>query len=821
MEESAFNLFREVDKLFDTKSVNARKFYYDKRMTEYCPIENGNRSCYSDYQRINAIGTYVFMELYNTNRNLNGINDERHLSYFIMWISHILYRRFEDNTFTLNSIYDKHLKNNFGNFNYWKLLHNKKYLTNSNIAIMNVLYFLFQQILDTIKTIQTKDTQPHEYTNKALEFYLIYNKIFKHINPCGPYRELLNHLKTTYNKFIKIAKNKYANREDVLNQLIELSPKEKKSGHNFNSKGCIKIHEKLNNNTSKLIQIGNSMLKEYAEKKTQNALNSVESQDMEYYYYHDFDDDDGDDQDNEEGGDEDDDDLGTPDDTKDDLSINTDNQNLDPKQGNSTGASENGMQMNDTSANSKSPSQGEASGDKHGITPQKIENTPTPIPVSMKQTRDDNSQQSHQITDSNIPGGASTPSDSGSKGTGNIKYPQENKQGAAGGEQKDSGGDIGNGTNHQNDPNSNPLTSDTNQGNPNDGQDDKGGSDKGPSNTGGGQNDKGGPVGGSNGDQGSQGGSDSAPGASRSQIASWLSFDIGSSILGIASKGMEQLNNALDFFEKKKEQLTKVTDTIKDLYSTSVSNIKTAYDNSRNFLNSIIDNISNQPEKVDMPSSLGSSQPGSNDTGSGLPTTNDPTLPQKDSPQTPPGTPHTSLPPSDPKDQPIVPQLSQGPPGSQISDQKDQGGSQKPVPVPVTKPENSVTKVKGNGTTGIGDIYVLKEYKQIGISIIVLLIPIVLDIMYKYLYYGCGKKSKRKKNMKKVINSIGGKRQVQIIISSLNQKKQTKKSINSFNEKKSLLNIYKLMQADPIPFINLFFLLIFFVYKRKRDTIEW
>ncbi|SCL84339.1 hypothetical protein PCHDS_000500300 [Plasmodium chabaudi adami] len=28
------------------------------------------------------------------------------------------------------------------------------------------------------------------------------------------------------------------------------------------------------------------------------------------------------------------------------------------------------------------------------------------------------------------------------------------------------------------------------------------------------------------------------------------------------------------------------------------------------------------------------------------------------------------------------------------------------------------------------------------------------------------------------------------------------------------------MKVDPMPFINLFFLLIFFVYKRKRSTIE-
>ncbi|CAD2110859.1 CIR protein PIR protein [Plasmodium vinckei] len=106
-------------------------------------------------------------------------------------------------------------------------------------------------------------------------------------------------------------------------------------------------------------------------------------------------------------------------------------------------------------------------------------------------------------------------------------------------------------------------------------------------------------------------------------------------------------------------------------------------------------------------------------------------------------------------------------------------------------------------------------------SVIVIAIPTILAIMYMYLYYGWGKKSKRKKNMKKVINSIGGKRPIQIIISSSSHKKQTKKSINSVHRKKPLLlNMYKLIRADSVPFINLFFLLIFFVYKRTRDTIE-
>ncbi|CAD2085914.1 CIR protein PIR protein, fragment [Plasmodium vinckei brucechwatti] len=67
-----------------------------------------------------------------------------------------------------------------------------------------------------------------------------------------------------------------------------------------------------------------------------------------------------------------------------------------------------------------------------------------------------------------------------------------------------------------------------------------------------------------------------------------------------------------------------------------------------------------------------------------------------------------------------------------------------------------------------------------GISIIVISISIILTIIYKYLSLGCASKSKRKKSMKKVINSVGRK-------------------------KDPLLNIYKCMQADPVPFINLFF----------------
>ncbi|CDS44649.1 uncharacterized protein PY17X_0217601 [Plasmodium yoelii] len=270
----------------------------------------------------------------------------------------------------------------------------------------------------------------------------------------------------------------------------------------------------------------------------------------------------------------------------------------------------------------------------------------------------------------------------------------------------------------------------------------------------------------------------------------------------------------------------------------------------------------------------------------------------------------TSKPPIS-KEQINTPHSSLDLSGSGGSDQKNPETSQIIVSNPVTKPKTSVFKVAGSGTTEIGENPFI-VYKKMGISILVLLIPIALAIMYKYLPFGWRKKSKKKKKMKKainmfdtnettkrVINSTDRKKPMQIIINlstqnkqgkkfinsstpkkqdkkltnSYTQKKQDKKLTNSSTQKKQdkkltnlstqkkqdkkltnlstqkkqtkifinsytpkkqdknfinfiywekypLLNIYKLMKADPIPFIILFLLFIFYVYKRKDDSLE-
>ncbi|SCM09865.1 CIR protein [Plasmodium chabaudi adami] len=319
-------------------------------------------------------------------------------------------------------------------------------------------------------------------------------------------------------------------------------------------------------------------------------------------------------------------------------------------------------------------------------------------------------------------------------------------------------------------------------------------------------------------------GRSSDPATTYSSVAS---FDIGLSIGDVALKGMEQLSNILEFFNKNKEKITKTTNTIQNIYSTSVFNIKSAFNESINIFNGIIDHISNQPEKVGIPPILGGNQSESGSSGTNSPTFNDLPTPQKDSSQT------SSETSPKPKEQTNALKSSQDLSGNKSFDKNDHLGSQNPVANTVTKSEHSGIEVKENETTGIGGIYILKGYKQVEISIIVLLIPIALAIMHKYLKFGWRKELKKKKNMKHiinlfnvnrapktVINPINGKRPMQIIINSPTQKKQIKKSTNSvYRERFPLLNIYKLMQAAPVPFINLFFLLIFLFIKEK--TILW
>ncbi|SCL88280.1 CIR protein, partial [Plasmodium chabaudi chabaudi] len=239
------NRFLEVDELFGDKSVDVGKFNANHQVPTYCPEKKGYRSCNNDYQRINAIGSHLHMELDTKHHHISGWqSDKRFIEYLIMWLSHILYKKLENNNITLISVYDNHLNGNFGNYNYWNLLGDKFHLKDGNIAVMNIFYLLFQQICDAIKKYQTKDAQAHEYVNKAAQCYIIYTQLYNLIKKCDPYLELLDHLKTPYNNFINSAKSKHAHDDDIFNQLIELpSIGKTKFESSFESAGCKKLHK--------------------------------------------------------------------------------------------------------------------------------------------------------------------------------------------------------------------------------------------------------------------------------------------------------------------------------------------------------------------------------------------------------------------------------------------------------------------------------------------------------------------------------------------------------------------------------------------------
>ncbi|SCL91781.1 hypothetical protein PCHDS_000542100, partial [Plasmodium chabaudi adami] len=236
-------------------------------------------------------------------------------------------------------------------------------------------------------------------------------------------------------------------------------------------------------------------------------------------------------------------------------------------------------------------------------------------------------------------------------------------------------------------------------------------------------------------------GTDSSPVEDGSQSTEGDPFNTGPLIFSISLKGMEKLNDAITSFGTIKKRITECTDTIKNLYSTSLTNLESTYNKYSNFLEEFINSINTDSNEVENPPHLGDNKFGSEGGG------DDPSQTQKDSEQTSSETSPSST------EENKTDQSSQEPSGNLNSDKSDQG-VEKPAEGPVITSENPGTETKGNGTIGIGDIFIFKEFKKIGIPIIVVIISITLAIMYKFLVFERRKKLKRKK-MKKVTNSFG------------------------------------------------------------------
>ncbi|EUD70007.1 hypothetical protein YYG_04630, partial [Plasmodium vinckei petteri] len=279
----------------------------------------------------------------------------------------------------------------------------------------------------------------------------------------------------------------------------------------------------------------------------------------------------------------------------------------------------------------------------------------------------------------------------------------------------------------------------------------------------------------------------------------------------------------------------KTVDIAKNAYGSIVSTVKDTYTRSTNYISDAVNSITIQFNPFGT-SQLGDNQSGPNSLGGGVDTSNQsqtnpkqpvnppppPSLPPSPSPQSPPQPQSNQI--QDPSQTPPDPQapspsitLPLSPSNTQTPSDPPSLKSLDPQPIPTHNSKcpiqqiaptdgNRVSQIplsaqgtlssystdpsaQGNGsTTGIvkmnekTSIWCIGSNNKcgiMGISIIVISISIILTIIYKYLSLGCTSKSKRKKSVKKVINSIGGKRPIQIIIKSYDRNKDLKPVINS------------------------------------------
>ncbi|CAD2096744.1 PIR protein CIR protein [Plasmodium vinckei petteri] len=790
----ACGTFREIDELFIDYEDKFNDSYgsYNK----YCPVKNGVRKCETNYEKLSAISRHAYMELVQNNQVDLESENELSVDFLIMGLSNRLYKISKDHTLSLKDAFGKYLGNSIGSFNHQSILYNKKYYMGYNIGVMNGFYLLFKQICETINISEKPNAQQYEYLNNVTQCHIMYDKLYEFVNRCDPYLQLLVHLKTIYNELIEAVIKLNNNDESLRSNLIKISSIDKtKFEYEFNSVECKKLHKKLAKTTPNIIKLGIQMLKDDEKRKNGEGSQSTEDEDDEDFDLDEEEDDDDFDLDEEE----DDDDL----------------QNA-PQGTPPVPAPEPQQQPSAQSTSGQHPST------------QPISTTSSPGITPPAGTTPSTDIQNGVVNNPNDP-----------KGDTNTQPTSQ------GDKQVNQNGDSAN--------------PDTSQG------DSGGGSDSGSS-------------GGSKalGDQAATHSSGTSDGYWSSTLGSRLNplnylpsaseiYETQKSILTSASNKISDAYNSA--VTTVKNTYNSAVTTVKYTYNSAVANINYAYTTSTNYINGAVSSITSQLSSLGSFSHLGDDQSGSGGSGNSLPTGNnlpsttqipkpDPNSPSPSIPQSP--SPSITSPPLQIPSQPQSNQTqdsSQDPSSqkqpSSTHDSQDtvQNGASNIVQQPdpntgagvqtmaitqVTLPSSGInpsnigngykpsgTDVKINEKPSIWCIGSNKKCDIVGIGIIGISILVFLTIMYKYISFGSAKNSKKKKSMKRVIKYGDGNRKTQIIIKSYDRNKDLKPIINSVVRKKDpTINIYKLMQADPVPFINLFFLLIFFVYKKKLNYLE-
>ncbi|CAD2112516.1 PIR protein CIR protein [Plasmodium vinckei] len=846
MDDQVCNFLRDVDENFNNRGVNVVKFNKFKKCHSYCPYQNNlkENKCTNDYERINALGSYLFKKISEIDKAFQeGSNsDKRHIEIFMMWLGEKLFRIDNDYKSTLEESYIKNLEKSMGNIDYWKVTDSKKLYKKATIKKMSEYYGLLNYICKLIIEYNTYIQNPKKHNRNRIGTYSsqcdnFYKTIHNSINDCGPYLQLLDSLKMIFEVFrIQKIVNNYNIKESdkalLLNRVKSLTTFQNVNKYfvtvnpkiSFDDKECKDVK-------SKDEQIGEQILRN---KQKDTGITKKFDKGPQTKFFPSA----------PQGK------PRPPTHAKPPAASRLRPQpHPQPKQ--QQASQQQASQSQPPLQKQTQPVAPVQSPDS----PQKPGPPPTPPSASSQKDTKLKTPQAGE-THQNGPGGPGDGQRSPNSGTGGSV----NGKGSGQDSGKSSGQDGG--KSEQGSTSSGARGEqkalDSSKGNKDGGTDD-------------GANGRiGTPGSGVNGGGSTQGDQGNPSGGSNDPASNTLggSFDLWSPFRGFLLNGTEIYNKTFQFIKDNQKMFKDAAEKINDAYNDTVENLKNVYNVSSSYFNGIINNITNQINQVGTPPKLGGNQPGSGSPLSGgnlsnqslSPPPKDPppqTSPKDPQPQTPPINPSSPtptlnhLPPAPTVNQPPpTPQQPQplNPKQHKQSSSQSQNITQNPaqhdppnhkasaqlVKLPIfnlnlKKPWNLFPTTWNESGDCKPEIKFMnatlvcctsEQCSLTGISVILVLIPIILSIAYKYLSFGSSKKSE-KKNMKRVIKLVDGNKKTKIIISSNNRNKDLKPVINLVGGKKdSLLNIYKLIRADPMPFINLFFLLIFFVYKRKRDTIE-
>ncbi|CAD2087430.1 PIR protein CIR protein [Plasmodium vinckei lentum] len=787
---------------------------------EHCP----NRKCTTDIEHIGALSTYIF-------KQINAVYNKEYAEYFLMWLSDKLFKMHTEgkkkgkyNRITLDGAYKKYLEKHMGNYRYWNVIDNIGGLKNANLRHMNEFYKLLNHICKTIiyyKYNYNKSTNLLQNSTNSFNQYMV---LYQNVSKCNSYLHLLDNLKKTYNTFRTAIKISNPSLAIYLQTLTTIENTDSYFGQGFkkfdfsDSKCKLRYDEKI---LTKYVQ-------EKAQKKQKDSGSNGDS--------------------NKQSSQP----PSSVDQTPSPSARTGTSPNVPDNGADTTGSKDkvvDGAQSKENIKGSEQTDPGSDTGNQKS--PQSDPSNPSD---SNSHTQTSGSNQGGESKDG-LDGG---PNDNqinqgGSGGTDDVICDKvgtdSGKDGAIDGTDSEKGG-TDNGQR-----NSNDVTGGINGG------------------ACGGQgtlnpvsvNPTGAPE---NSDDGSK-----TSGDQDSTNSSGKSDGYWSSTLGSHLNPLNYLPSASEIYETQKRILMDTSNKIsnaynsavtavKDTYDRVVTNINYAYTTSTDYISGAVNSMTSQLNPFGMFTS-GDNQSGSGSSGNGSSTGDSPlkipqtpkidpdspplsppipsplpssspslSLPQSQSPVTLPPSPSPTSPDTTPTN--LQPQFGPTQDSSQITDQN--GGSD-PAQSYDTNPGSGISQTLTNSSTdppstwngsvtgtvvkmieksSIWCIASNKKCDVLSIGIISISIFAFLTIMYKYISFGSAKNSKKKKSMKRVIKYGDGTRKTQIIIKSYNRNKDLKPVINSVGRKKdSLLNIYKLMQADPVPFINLFFLLIFFVYKKN------